>query len=100
MAITENVTREHFVHRFMTMRPKQFSYGGLSALYDYLDDLSDDMQKDIELDVIAICCEYAEYDSIEEVLEDYDLIKDREDLENNTVVIDIPNEKSLIIGQF
>ena len=59
MAITESVTREHFVHRFMTMRPNQFSYGGLSALYDYLDDLSDDMQKDIELDVIAICCEYA-----------------------------------------
>ena len=100
MAIIENVTREHFVHRFMTMRPKQFSYGGLSALYDYLDDLSEDMHKDIELDVIAICCEYAEYDSIEEVLKDYDLIKDREDLENNTVVIDIPNDKSLIIGQF
>ena len=82
------------------MRPNQFSYEGLSALYDHLDELSEDMHKDIELDVIAICCEYAEYDTIEEVLKDYDLIKDREDLENNTVVIDIPNEKSLIIGQF
>ena len=100
MAITEYVTREHFVHRFMTMRPNQFSYEGLSALYDHLDELSEDMHKDIELDVIAICCEYAEYDTIEEVLEDYDHIKDREDLEDNTVVIDIPNEKSLIIGQF
>ena len=100
MAITEYVTREQFVHRFMTMRPNQFSYEGLSALYDHLDELSEDMHKDIELDVIAICCEYAEYDTIEEVLKDYDHIKDREDLEDNTVVIDIPNEKSLIIGQF
>ena len=61
---------------------------------------SSDAPKDIELDVIALCCEYAEYDSIEEVLKDYDSIENRQDLENNTVVIDIPNEKSLIIGQF
>ena len=100
MAITETISSEYFIARFESMRPKQFSIGGLIALYDYLVELSDDMGKNIELDIVAISCEYSEYDSLEEILDDYPTIETKEDLEANTVVINIPNEKSLIIGQF
>ena len=40
-------------------RAESFSYSGLKALYDYLEECDPDM----ELDVIAICCDWSEYDS-------------------------------------
>lgn len=42
-------------------REDNFSSQGLEMLYDYIDDLSNDIGQDIELDVIALCCEYTEY---------------------------------------
>ena len=44
-------------------RDDQFSYDGLKALFDYLEQLEDDCGTDFELDVIALCCEFSEYDS-------------------------------------
>ena len=37
-------------------RQAQFSYDGISALFDYLEEID----SNIELDVIAICCDYSE----------------------------------------
>jgi hypothetical protein len=39
---------------------KDFSYDGLSALFEYLDN-DEDYGSDVELDIIAIRCEFAEY---------------------------------------
>ena len=44
-------------------RGEQFSYEALEALYEYYNEL------DVELDVVGICCEWAEYDSLDEALE-------------------------------
>jgi hypothetical protein len=38
-----------------------FTYDGKVALFEYLEQLSDDIGNDIELDTIALCCEYSEY---------------------------------------
>ena len=43
-------------------RKENFSYAGLNALYDYLTDLEDDIGEELELDVIALCCDYSEHD--------------------------------------
>lgn len=43
-------------------RGEQFSYDGLEILFDYLEQLGEDIGEEIELDVIALCCEYAEED--------------------------------------
>lgn len=51
-------------------RVEQFSYEGLEVLFDYLDQLSDDTCEPIELDVVALCCEYYE-SSIEELVKSY-----------------------------
>ena len=42
------------------IRPNSFSYEGLEVLFDYLEEVSDDTGEPVELDVIAICCEYEE----------------------------------------
>ena len=56
---------------FDALRPNNFSYEGLAALFEYHDRLSDDMVTCMELDVIAVCCEWTEYRNEEELLADY-----------------------------
>jgi hypothetical protein len=45
-------------------RGDQFSADGLRALFDYLEEYEKSTGEQIELDVIGLCCDYAEYDSI------------------------------------
>lgn len=52
-------------------RDKDYSLDALLALFDYLDGLSEDIGQDIELDVIALCCEWQEFDSLEELADAY-----------------------------
>ena len=79
-----NVTKSIFHDQFNAIRPNNFSYEALDALY-YLIEYEESYDQRIELDVIALCCEYAE-DTIENVLESYGLLS-LEDLEDNTYVI-------------
>lgn len=73
MAIVQTVNLYEFRETFRRMdRQDQFSYEGLEVLFDYLDNLSDDIGEPIELDVVALCCDYAE-SSIEELIEQYDI---------------------------
>ena len=52
-------------------RENNFSRSGLDALFDYYEELEDATGKEIELDVIAICCDWNEYESMEEAWEAY-----------------------------
>ena len=59
-----DVTLDMFRNKFVDYdRGEQFSYEGLEALYEYLIDLERDMGEEIILDVIALCCEFTEYES-------------------------------------
>ena len=79
-------------------RVNNFSYEGLNALFNYLEEWEDDAGCEIELDVIALCCEYTEYDSFEELQYSYD-VKSMDDLMNRTVVIMV-DDNSFIIQDF
>jgi hypothetical protein len=89
-------------------RDNQFSYEGLDALYDYLEQYEEDTGEKIELDVIALCCEYSEYDNLEQFRNDYDSkdedgqyqYNDIEDIRAETEVIEIPGSEKFIILQF
>jgi len=48
-------------------RGKQFSHAALLALYDYVEEIDPDM----ELDVISMCCDWCEYDSAQEAAQAY-----------------------------
>ena len=78
MAIKQTVTESDFRDAFQAIRPNNFTYEGLGALYEYLWDLSEDIGEDIELDVIALCCDFTEY-SEDEARKEFDIDPDIED---------------------
>ena len=101
--IVDTVNEYSFTEAFRQIRPDNFSYEGQKALYEYLEDLSEDIGGPIELDVIAICCDYSEYESFEELKEYYSCSHDFEDVESlrdYTTVIEIENTGRLIIQNF
>ena len=72
-------------------RENQFSAYALGKLFDYLEDYEEQTSEEIELDVIALCCEYSEFESLEELQQNYNVPEDfekvREYLEERTQVI-------------
>ena len=80
-------------------RGKQFSYDGLTALYDYLEQLEDGMGEEIELDVIALCCEYEEYECLEDFQWAYGKgYKSLEDIKNKTTLIPLDDKEDSLTG--
>ena len=90
-----------FINEFKNCgRSEQFTREGLMALFEYLEDYEDATGELMELDVIALCCEFTQYESIEDFKNDYDYdIEDIEDIEDYTSVINI-NDTSFIIQDF
>jgi hypothetical protein len=88
-------------------RGDQFSYEALGLIFDYLSDCG----SDVELDVVAICCEFSENDPAE-IAKDYSLYMDDsmdEDeiktmvlkfLEDNTSVVDETSTGNFVYVQF
>lgn len=88
-----------------------FSYDGAKALFEWLEEYSEETDQPMDFDPIAWCCEFAEYDSVEDAYsehygDDSDLPRDQrrttkaqqlEYFEDNTTVI---SEKPFIIAQF
>ena len=71
MAIVQNINLYQFRDAFRNMnRGSTFSCEGLGVLFDYLENYSDETGEPVELDVIALCCDYAE-SSIDELIEQY-----------------------------
>ena len=90
------VSRTDFIDAFKKLRPDNFSYDGLVALYDYLDDFEEDTDEEIELDVIAFCCDYSEYKDLEEYKQNYSSINSIKDIEDATTYIPISNSERFI----
>ena len=68
----QTINRWDFEDAFKSMgRATQFSYHGLVALYDYLEKMEEETGVPFELDVVALCCEYTEYDNYYQATQDY-----------------------------
>jgi hypothetical protein len=61
--IIESVSFTRFCDSFSDTYKNNFTYEGKKALYDYLIQYCEDTNENIELDTIALCCEYSEYES-------------------------------------
>ncbi|CAB5194747.1 hypothetical protein UFOVP176_31 [uncultured Caudovirales phage] len=103
---TASQFRDQF-HRYG--RGDQFSYEALGLIFDYLNDCG----SDVELDVIAICCEFSEesweqvttnysfdIDSLEDLDEDEKIKVVRSYLEDNTSVVGETSTGSFVFVQF
>ena len=68
----QTVYRNDFHQAFKDYRRENnFSRTGLDALFKYYEELEASTEQEIELDVIAICCEWNEYESLEAAWEAY-----------------------------
>ena len=66
------VNRHQFITAFdLANRSDSFSYQGRAALFDFFEELEEDIGEEIELDVIAVCCDFSEYDSPREAASEY-----------------------------
>ena len=53
-------------------RGEQFSYEGLELIFDYIEEYEQETGEQVELDVVALCCEWCEQ-SPEDIAMAYDL---------------------------
>jgi len=68
----QTIDQYDFVRAFDSMdRSENFTRAGREALFEYLEELEEGTDTETELDVIAICCDYSEYSSIEEFIKGY-----------------------------
>lgn len=68
----QTINRYQFAIQFERIRPDQFSREALHLLWNYFEQYEDDCQVEMELDVIAICCQFTEQ-SVLDVASDYDI---------------------------
>ena len=88
MSIIQTVNKSQFIDNLLADDYASWTYEDAGALYDYYEDFSEGTGEDVELDRVALRCEWTRADSIDEVIEDYDCIEDLEDLQQRTDVIE------------
>jgi hypothetical protein len=95
----EYVTESTFIDAFKQSdtRKNQFSYEGLKALYEYFEEYEDSTGEELEFDMIGICCEYTEYDSLKEYNDDYSKkCEEIDEIAEYTELIKIDDERFII----
>lgn len=106
MAIIKTVSFFDFCTSFsQANRTDNFSYHGLRVLFDYLENLSEDIGEPVELDVIGLCCDYEEA-TIEDIIEHHSLQDQVEGLdpeddddEIKSIVLDFLNYRTSVCGE-
>lgn len=102
----QTINRGQFIDQFARMeRNDNFSYKGKVALFEYFKEYEESTGEEIELDIIAIYCEYTEYENIEEFHTNYDAdnYPDMDSIRDYTQVItwsDTPESDGFIIQDF
>jgi hypothetical protein len=91
----ETVTRTRFINWFRQSNTykNQFSFEGQFALYDYFEELELDTGEQLKYDPVAICCDYTEYENIEEYNKNYEPVENLDQIRELTTVIEITNPK-------
>ena len=81
-------------------RFEQFGYDGLGIMFDYLEEYEASTGSEVELDVVAICCEYA-HGVFSDIADDYsiDLTDCEDDDEKMTVVREYLEENTQLCGE-
>lgn len=80
----QQVNFSMFCDAFRSMgREDEFSYEGKRALFDWLKEIEADGGERCELDVIGLCCDFAEYKDADEAASDIGC--SIEDVEDSTI---------------
>ena len=95
----QTIGLSQFQDAFKAIRPENFTYEGLTLLFEWIEEQESSTGEEQELDVIALCCDFTE-STYDEVMNDYNLA-DGEDLNYEDIpqaVIDYLNDETVVIG--
>lgn len=95
----DTITKYQFVNE-MAKEEHGFSYQGSKALFDYLTEIEESCDTELEFDPIAFRCDFDEYETLQECLDQYDSVNSLEELQDRTTVIEVPNSEAIIIQAF
>jgi hypothetical protein len=96
----QSINFSQFVDAFRAYdRYDSFGYDGLRIIFDYLEQYEQDCNEEIELDVIAICCDYSMMD-IEDIVKECRIdVSDVDDDAIEQYVLDYLNDNTMVLGQ-
>lgn len=96
----QTVSRNEFIDAFRAYdRMDNFSIQGLDALFEYFEQWEAETGEEIELDVIAICCDFSE-DATESIAKSYDIdLEDMDDEEKKEAVEEYLHGMGVFVGQ-
>jgi hypothetical protein len=94
------VSRYDFERAFVDAdRKENFSYEALDLLFDYFESYEEETGQEIELDVIAICCEYNE-DNPDDIIANYSIdVEGMDEDEKIEAVRDYLNDNTMLVGE-
>lgn len=80
-------------------RADNFSREGLEVLFDYLEQYEGETGQEIELDVVALCCDYNE-DTPDDIIENYSIdVAGMDDDEKIDAVREYLEENTQLVGE-
>lgn len=95
------VYKHDFTEAFRRIRPDNFSYAALRAMFDYFEQLEEEIGEEMELDVIAMCCDYAEYESAVNCIKEngygFDLSEYDDDDEKEAAALEYLHDNTQVI---
>lgn len=98
----QTVNLSAFMDAFHTYkRYDQFGYKALQILFDYLDEYEDSTGEELELDVIALCCDYS-VDTAQDIADQYgiDLTDCEDDNERFDAVLEYLQDNTSVCGDY
>lgn len=96
----QSINFSQFVDAFRAHdRYDSFGYQGLRVLFDYLEQYEQGTGEEVELDVIAICCEYNMM-AIEDIVKEYRIdVSDVDEDDLEEYVLNYLNDHTIVLGQ-
>ena len=95
----QTIDKSQFADAFKSIRPDNFSLSGLGILFENFEDYEQACGEEIELDVITVCCEYAEA-AWQSIASDYsiEIDENENEEEQEAAVIDYLMDEGVLIG--
>lgn len=87
----QTINFNQFCDAFSDTYKNNFTYEGKKALFEHLEDYEENTGEEVELDIVALCCDYTEYDNLKDLQASYPNIENIEELQDNTQYIPIYN---------
>lgn len=98
------INQAQFIDEFRQYgRQNQFSHGALVALFNHLEEMEELRGEELQLDVIALCCGFAEYATLDEYNKEHNKDADpvtMDDIDSSTPVVYIGKTGSFLIEQY